>query len=79
MGDVVHLQFTQADRDILMDVKKDVKLVLDGMATHNSADTERFRDLDKRLEHLETWQTRVMAICGACGAVLGFMARVIWR
>jgi hypothetical protein len=79
MNGDVQLQFTQTDRDMLRDVNRDVKSILDGMVTHNDSDLTKFNDLEMRLKSIETWQTRVMAIYVALGTVGGFVLKAVWK
>jgi hypothetical protein len=74
--DHVQLHFTQNDRDLLRDTSADVKRILTGMEAHNADDNARFAAIDKRLSAVEIWKTRIVAIAGAIGIAVGFLAKV---
>lgn len=70
-GDPIHLQFTQDDRDMIRDTNRDVKQILGSL--------EGSHGLEARVEKLEMWQTRVMAICCFVGFVSGLVAKVFLK
>lgn len=68
----VVLQFTQDDRDMLRDTHALVKEMITTLKEPKSG-------LEVRVDALEEWKTRVIAICAFAGFLAGIAARAVWK